>query len=162
MMKKRRLLRVVSLIVPLLLISIWSFGQPITVRGKVKEKAGNPIPGATVVVKGTAQGTVTDQDGNYTLNNVNSNALLDYSFVGMKTVEIAVNGRTTIDIELEADVSEVEEVVVVGYGTQRKEAVTGSVASVKGDIVREVPSANISQSLQGREWLSKTTVALCS
>ena len=150
MMKKRRLLRVVSLIVPLLLISIWSFGQPITVRGKVKEKAGNPIPGATVVVKGTAQGTVTDQDGNYTLNNVNSNALLDYSFVGMKTVEIAVNGRTTIDIELEADVSEVEEVVVVGYGTQRKEAVTGSVASVKGDIVREVPSANISQSLQGR------------
>ncbi len=149
-MEKKRLLKVVSLIIPLLLSSIWSFGQPVTVRGKVTEKGGAPIPGVTVVLKGTTQGTISDMDGGFVLNNVDSKGVMTFTFVGMKKVEVAVNGQSVINVEMETEMADLEEVVVVGYGTQRKEAVTGSVASIKGDIMREVPSSNITQALQGR------------
>ena len=149
-MKKNRLLKVVSLIIPLLLFSIWSFGQSITVNGTVKDIAGDPIPGATVMQKETTQGTITGMNGNYSLQGVSPNGILVFSFVGMKTVEIPVNGQTVISVELTEDVTDLEEVVVVGYGTQRREAVTGSVASVSGEVMREIPASNFTQALQGR------------
>ena len=149
-MKKIRLLKVVSLIIPLLLFSIWSFGQSITVNGTVKDIAGDPIPGATVMQKETTQGTITGMNGNYSLPGVSPNGILVFSFVGMNTVEIPVNGQTEISVELAADVTDLEEVVVVGYGTQRREAVTGSVASVSGEVMREIPASNFTQALQGR------------
>lgn len=149
-MKKKRFLKVVGLIVPLLLLSIWSFGQPKTVQGTVKDITGNPIPGVTVMVKGTTQGTLTGSDGSYALKDANSDGVLIFSFVGMKTTEVAINGRSQISVNLAEEVSDIDEVVVVGYGTQRKEAVTGSVSSMKGDVMREVPSSNITQALQGR------------
>jgi len=90
-------------------------------------------------------------DGGYSISNVPSKGgVLVYSFIGYATKEVAVNGQTKINVKLEDESSALKEVVVIGYGTQRKEAVTGSVASIKGDVMREVPSSNITQALQGR------------
>lgn len=141
---------VTLIMLPLLLLPVMGFGQTIAVRGSVKDNSGAPIPGASVVVRGTSQVAVTDLDGNYSLKEVDPNGILYFSFIGMRTLETPVNGRQVIDVVLELDVSQLEEVVVVGYGTQRKEAVTGSVASVQGDVMREVASSNITRALQGR------------
>ncbi|HUM89135.1 MAG TPA: SusC/RagA family TonB-linked outer membrane protein, partial [Prolixibacteraceae bacterium] len=149
-MKKKRLLKVVSLIIPLLCFSILSFGQSLLVKGTVKDNTGAPIPGATVVLKGTTQGTITDQDGVYSLKDVSSNGVLVFSFVGMTTKEVSIAGQTSINVTLSSEVSDLDEVVVIGYGVQRKEAVTGSVASMKGEVLRDVASSNITQALQGR------------
>jgi len=127
-MKNKRLLKVVSLIVPLLCLSVWSFGQSLMVRGTIKDIDGAPLPGVTIVQKGTTQGTISDVDGAYTLKDVSSKGVLVYSFVGMRTIEIAVNNQSVINVEMLADVTDLGEVVAVGYGVQRKEAVTGSVA----------------------------------
>lgn len=149
-MKRNRLFQVVILMVPLLLFSLWSFAQPITVQGKVKDTEGVAMPGVTVMLKGTTQGTITSMDGDYTLKEIKSDGVLVFSFIGMKTEEVAINGQATINVEMKADVSDLDEVVVIGYGVQRKEAVTGSVASMKGEVLRDVASSNITQALQGR------------
>ena len=121
----------------------------ITVSGVVQDGQGNPIPGASVVVQNTTDGTTTDFDGNYTIN-VPSNAVLEFRYLGFSTQSVAVDGKSTINISLEEDTQQLEEVVVIGYGTQRKESVTGSVVSIKGDNLNEVPAANFQQALQGR------------
>jgi TonB-linked SusC/RagA family outer membrane protein len=102
------------------------------------------------MLKGTTQGTITSMDGDYSLSNTKSDGVLVFSFIGMKTEEVAINGQTTINVVMKADVSDLDEVVVVGYGTQRKEAVTGSVASIGGEALRDVPATNFTQALQGR------------
>jgi len=149
-MKNKRLLKVVSLIIPLLCLSVWSFGQSIMVHGTVKDLDGAPLPGVTIVQKGTTQGTISDVDGGYALKDVNSNGVLIFSFIGMKTEEISVNSQTIINVQMASDITDLGEVVAVGYGVQRKEAVTGSVASIKGDDMRSMASSNITQALQGR------------
>lgn len=106
------------------------------------------IPGVNVLIKGTTNAAVTDIDGSYSIS-VPQNTVLVFTSVGFKTQEITVTGNT-VNVVLQSDTKELNEVVVVGYGTQRKEAVTGSVASIKGDAIREVPSPNITQALQGR------------
>ncbi|MFP9116035.1 SusC/RagA family TonB-linked outer membrane protein [Flavobacterium sp. RHBU_3] len=123
--------------------------QNISVTGTVtsaEDKLG--VPGVNVVIKGTTNATTTDFDGNYTIS-VPSGTVLVFSSVGFKTQEITVTG-TTLNVTLESDTKQLEEVVVVGYGAQRKEAVTGSVVSIKGEQLREMPAANITQALQGR------------
>ncbi len=144
------MLRVAGIFLPLLLFSILGFGQGILVRGKVTDNTGAPIPGATVVVQGTTLGTITDPDGNFILDRVNPDGTLVFSFVGLVSQEVPVSGRTVINVTMLSDVSELEEVVVVGYGTQRREAVTGSVASMSGDDIRQIPSSNFTNSIQGR------------
>jgi hypothetical protein len=120
-----------------------NFLQGITVTGKVSESENNEgLPGANVIVKGTSTGTVTDLDGNYSIQVPDGNASLVYSSVGYETAEVAVGNRVTIDITLNIDVTSLDEIVVVGYGEQKKATVTGSVASVGGDNVRELPSNN--------------------
>ena len=121
-----------------------------TVSGKLTDESGNPMPGVTVVVKGSTVGTITDTGGKYSLTNVPPDAILVFSFVGMKTQEIPVVGKSVINVALQEETIGIEEVVAIGYGVQRKEAVTGSVASVGGDELRNVPSSDISQALQGR------------
>ncbi len=103
-----------------------------------------------VVIESSKSGTITDADGKYTIEVSDPNASLVFSYIGFVSQTIAVAGRSVIDVQLAADVTAMEEVVVIGYGTQRKEAVTGSVASVKEGVVKEVPASNISSSLQGR------------
>jgi TonB-linked SusC/RagA family outer membrane protein len=121
-----------------------------TVSGKITSANGEGIPGVTIVVKGTTNGTTTDVDGKYTISVPNDNSVLVLSSVGFAKQELAVGSRTTINQSLEAENQALEEVKVIGYGTQRAEAVTGSVASITGDNLREVPVANIGQALQGR------------
>lgn len=103
------------------------------VRGVVTDVTGDPLPGVSVVVKGTTTGTTTDIDGRYSINASNT-ATLEFSYIGMNKQEIKVNGRSTINIILKEDVANLDEVVVVGYGTQKKAHLTGSVATVSQKI----------------------------
>jgi TonB-linked SusC/RagA family outer membrane protein len=120
-----------------------------TVSGIVSDVSG-PIPGVNVSLKGGKSGVSTNIDGKYSISNVSSNAVLVFSFVGFVTQEVAVKGQSQINIRLVEESNTLKEVVVIGYGAVRKEAVTGSVASIKGDVLREVPSANVTQAIQGR------------
>lgn len=124
--------------------------QPVTVSGKVSDSGGLPLPGVTVVLKGSSQGTITGNDGTYTIASVPGDATLIFSFVGMKTQEVKIAGQTRINITLEEESIGIEEVVAVGYGTMKKSDLTGSVASVKGDALAEIPGATVGQALQGR------------
>ncbi|MDY7396073.1 TonB-dependent receptor [Aureibaculum sp. 2210JD6-5] len=119
------------------------------VTGTVTSKDG-PLPGVTVLVKGTTNGTSTDFDGNYTISNVESDAVLVFSFIGFKTQEIEVDNRDVIDISLEEDAASLDEVVVVGYGTKKRSELTSSVAQVKGSEIKESPAVNYATSLSGR------------
>ena len=124
--------------------------QNLTVTGTVTDNLG-PVIGVNVQIEGTTSGGITDIDGNYTLNNVPANATLVFSYIGYTTQRIAVNGRTRIDVQLVEDTEMLNEVVVVGYGVQRKSDLTGSVASVKtSDALKSTPSGNVSDALQGR------------
>ena len=123
--------------------------QNITVRGEVRDASKDPIIGASVQVKGTSLGTVTDLEGNFSLV-APSNATLVVTYVGYERKEVHVDGRTHLTITLLEDAKALDEVVVVGYGTARKSDVTGSIASVQGGVMREVPAANISYALQSR------------
>lgn len=120
-----------------------------TVTGKVSDADG-PLPGASVILKGTNNGTETDFDGKYTLNNVPSDGTIVVSFVGYKSQEIKVNGRTSINITLVEDANQLNEVVVTGYTTQTRGDITGSVASVDMEEATKVPVANAAEALQGR------------
>ena len=122
----------------------------LSVKGKIVDTAGIPLPGVTVLIKGTTIGAISESDGTYLLNNVPGDATLVLSFVGMKTQEIMVNGKQTINITMEEETIGIEEIVTIGYGTQKKATVTGSVASVKGDILEKVPTTNLGSTLIGR------------
>lgn len=121
----------------------------ITVTGKVFDQEENtPLPGVTVVLKGTTQGTVTDIDGAYTIE-VPANGTLVFSFIGMTTQEVPVNGQKTIDLDMEADAIGLDELVVVGYGTQKKENLSGAVDAVDVEQLESRPINNLAQGLQG-------------
>ena len=119
------------------------------VSGTVSGPDG-PVPGANVILKGTNNGAATNFDGEFTLSNVPSNGVLVISFMGYKSKEVSVNNQKQINVMLELDMAALEEVVVIGYGTQRKESVTGSVVSIKGKELTELKTANFQQALQGR------------
>lgn len=136
------------LFVGVLLYALTSFAQT-TVKGRVVDQKGESIPGVSVLEQGTANGVTTNIDGVYTLN-VQKNAKLLFSFVGMEEQLIAVNGRTNIDITMRESVSALDEIVVVGYGVQKKSDVTGSIASVKSEELEKISGANPVQALQGQ------------
>ncbi len=121
----------------------------IDLKGKITDENGEGLPGASVVVKGTAIGTTTDIEGSYAIS-VPEDATLVVSFVGYKTQEVAVSGRSVIDLQMTLDAEQLEEVVVVGYGTVQKKDLTGAVNSVKGDDLTKTPANTFVQSLQGR------------
>lgn len=131
------------------MVPLWAFGQSITVKGVVKDTAGEPVIGASVVEKGTTNGIITDFDGNFELK-VSSNAVLSITFVGYQSQEIPVNGKTSFNVTLKEDTELLDEVVVIGYGTARSSDVTGSISSMRGDKLREVPATNITYALQNR------------
>ncbi len=122
-----------------------------TVQGKVLSKDdGQPLPGVNVVLKGTTNGTTTDSNGAFKLTVSGNDAILIFSFIGYKTHEVSVDNQTTIDIKLETDIETLSEVVVVGYGEQKKETLTGSISQVKGADLVKSPQTNLSNSLAGR------------
>lgn len=134
------------IMLPLMFVSVAAVAQT-TASGTVTSSNGEPLIGVTVLEQGTTNGTITDLDGKFSLN-VQSGATLEFSFMGYE--KQSAPASSNMNIKLEEDTKALEEVVVVGYGTQRKEAVTGSVASMKGDEMRAVAGSNITQSLQGR------------
>jgi len=124
--------------------------QDRTVSGTVTDDAGEPLIGVTVVVEGTSTGAVTEVDGTYEISVSVDNATLVFSYVGYNNQRVSVNGRSTVDVTMSLGSTELDEVLVVGYGTQEKEDITGAVSSVKGDEVRNLPVSGASQALQGR------------
>ncbi len=123
----------------------------ITVRGQVSDFQKAPLPGVTVIIKGTTIGTITDSNGNYTLSNVPGNTVLQFSFVGMKTQEIPVAGKSSINVTLEEETIGLEEVVAIGYGTMKKENVTGAISTVKvGEVLGNIPTTNLTSLLAGK------------
>lgn len=122
----------------------------ITVAGCVKDAAGDFLIGATVQVKGISGGTITDIDGNYILKDVPRTATLVFFYVGMQNKEVPVNGKSTINVTLLDDALQLEQVVVIGYGSVKKSDVTGSVTSVKTEALKEIPANSVEGLLQGR------------
>ena len=125
--------------------------QDKTVKGKVTDGLGEPLPGITIIVKGTSIGTTSDVDGGFVLSNIPNDAVLVFSFVGMRTQEIPVAGNRTINVVLEEEILSLDEVIVIGYGTARRQDYTGSVSSVKleGSPVSLLPNLNPLESLKG-------------
>jgi len=123
--------------------------QQKSVSGKVTDSSGASLPGVAVIVKGTTSGSITDSNGSYSISNVPMDATLQFSFVGMKMQEIAVGGKTTINVKLEEETFGIEEVVAVGYGTQKKVNLTGSLSSVSEKELESRPITQTSQALAG-------------
>lgn len=125
--------------------------QQKTLTGKVTDQSGLPLPGVTVLVKGTTNGSVTNPDGIYTISGLPENATLTFSFIGMKTQDVAVGNQTTLDVTMTVDAIGIEEVVAIGYGTQKKSDLTGAVVSVSSeDMNMGGTVSNAAQALQGR------------
>ena len=122
----------------------------ITISGTVTDDQGQPLPGASVVLEGTTTGIQTDFDGNYTLDNVPGDGTLLFSYVGFTPQTIPIDNRTTINITMQEDTQSLDEVVVVGYGTQKKADLTGSIATVKSEDIARTPSGTAMQALQGK------------
>lgn len=121
------------------------------VAGVVTDVGGMPIPGVSIIQKGTSNGTVTDFNGNYAIELTLGEPILLFSYVGFKTQEVQINGRTTINVVLEEDVASLSEVVVIGYGTQKKESVVAAITQIKGEDLMERTAgiANVEEALQG-------------
>src|SRR5215217_2238959 len=134
-----------------LLVSLASFAQKKTISGKITDQNGTPIPGVTVQLKGASSGQIADAQGNYaiTVNNSQTDKLI-FSMVGFASAELSIANGTVLDVKLTEDNTQLNEVVVVGYGTQRRKDLTGSVASVKGDAFKNQPITNATEALQGR------------
>lgn len=127
-----------------------AYAQDLTIKGKITDGSGGSLPGVNVTVKGTQKGVVSDGEGRYQLSGVPAKATLVFSFIGYLKQEVEVNSRSVVDVVLEADVKALNEVVVVGYGTQRKIETTGSIVSVKSSDLVQTPVANVAQGLQAR------------
>lgn len=136
-------------LVLMLLMAFEGHAQTITVTGVVKDFDGELLPGVNVIEQGTTNGTITDIDGNYSIS-VSADATLTFSYIGYLSEETAVNNRSVIDVSLVPDITQLGEVVVIGYGTQRKVDLTGSVAIVDAEAMKKVSHSNMSTMLQGR------------
>ena len=130
----------------LVLIAQMSFAQEKTVSGTVTDDSGLPLPGVNVLVKGTTNGTQTDFDGNYTIQ-ASMGDILVFSYLGQKTTERAIGSSNTIDVQMAEDTSQLDEVIVIGYGTQSKRSLTDNIAKLTSDDIKEVPNPNIQNSL---------------
>ena len=132
------------------MLAMAAFAQGRTVSGVVTDEFGEPLPGVNVVVKGTTNGVITDFDGNYSLQDVNNNDVLEFSFVGFTSKQIKVDANAKFDIQMFEDQQNLEEVVVVGYGTVSKKDLTGAVTSIKAKDIAAVPVTSASEALTGK------------
>lgn len=126
------------------------FAQQKVIKGTVLDAAGEPLIGVNVSVKGTTIGTITDIDGKYNLPGVANNATLVFSYIGYSSIEAPIGAKTTIDQTMNEDTQNIDEVVVVGYGVQKKETVTGSVSTLKGGDLMKSPVSNLSNAIAGK------------
>lgn len=141
----------ILLSIPLLLFSVALFAQNnITVSGTVTDNLGTPLPGASIILKSTTTGTQTDFDGNYTLSNLPGDGTLIFSYIGFSSQEVPINGRTIINISLQEDTQVLDEVVIVGYGTQKKSDLTSSIVSMDTENLEKIPTGQLMQAVQGQ------------
>lgn len=119
------------------------------VKGTVTDGTGEPLPGVSIVVKGTTDGTITNVDGKYSIP-VTAKDILSFSYIGMTNQDVKVAGRTIINIVMTDDVAALDEVIVVGYGVQKKQSLTGAVSAMRGDELLKAPSTNVTQMLAGK------------
>ncbi len=133
-----------------LLMGNRAHAQTVTLEGTVKDAAGLSLPGVNVLEKGTKNGTSTDFDGHYKIKLTNPKAVLTFSFIGFVTKEVSAAGKTKVDVSLVEDANNLNEVVVIGYGTAKKSDLTGAVASISGNELKKVPVSNIAEALTGR------------
>ena len=150
---RKRLRKHASLTLLLLIFSSFSFSiwaQDVIVNGTVTDETGGPLPGVSVVVDGTTRGVSTDFDGLYSIQIDDANAVLVFSYIGYLTQEVSVGANTSVDVQMQPDVQNLDEVVVVGYGTQKKATLTGSVSSVGGETLEKSSSPNLGAALAGK------------
>ncbi len=141
----------ISLVLLLMFQVAWALGQEKTVTGTItSDEDGLPVIGATILLKGTAQGAVTDFEGNYSIQVPDNDAVLVFTYTGMKTEEITVGSQTVIDLQMESSVSTLDEVVITGYGSQGRRVLTSAVSSVDAADIENLPTPNVDQMLQGR------------
>ncbi|ANQ52370.2 TonB-dependent receptor [Flammeovirga sp. MY04] len=131
-----------------MLFSTVTFAQEVVVAGKVSAD-GEPLPGVNIIIKGTSKGTVTDIDGNYSINVLKEDVLV-FNYIGFLAQEVKVGTQTSIDISLEQDMELLDEIVVVGYGTQKRKEVTGAVNNVTSEAIDKVPTPDLGTALQGQ------------
>ncbi|MBV5311941.1 MAG: TonB-dependent receptor [Prolixibacteraceae bacterium] len=124
--------------------------QEKSVKGTVKDASGAPIPGVSVVVKGTTRGSLSDQDGNYSITDVTNSTVLQFSFVGMNTKDVAVGNQSIVNITLEENTIGIEEVVAIGYGAQKKRDISTAISSVSSDDLKDKPVSNFAQAISGK------------
>ena len=137
------------LLTALTFLAVTCYAQ-LQVNGKVTDEKGQPLPGVNIIVKGTSSGAITDAEGNYAFADLQENATLVFSFIGYNSQEIAVNDRTTINVSLAVDVTSLDEVVVVGYGTAKVKELTGSVSALKGNDIAALNPIRVDQAMQGQ------------
>lgn len=141
----------------LFIITTWfSFAQDIAIKGVVNDNTGMPIPGVNVLKKGTKNGTVTDFDGVFSINAA-VGSTLSFSYIGYVTQDVVIKNSTSLTITLAEDLAKLDEVVVVGYGTQKKSVVTGAISGMKQSELEDLPITRVEQTLQGR--VSGVTIA---
>src|SRR5690606_4680637 len=146
----KRLKGKIRWIAPVLLLCVLSVAHGQDVTGRVTDSGDNsPLPGASIIVKGTSVGTTTDVNGEYTISTEDANATLVFSFIGYETQEIQIGGRTRIDIALMGSAQALQEIVVVGYGTQRRKDLTGAVAHIDTESMQAEATANLTSMLRG-------------
>lgn len=140
-----------SLLLLLWMVPLAAFAQSRTVSGKVTDSAdGTPLPGVTVVEKGTYNGSVTDIDGEYTIMVTGADAVLTFTYIGYKTTDVPSGGQSNVDLALEADVAGLEEAIVIGYGNQQRSKISGAVGTIDIKDATSVPVLRTEQALQGR------------
>lgn len=147
---KRGSTLVIILMLSLLSIKGYADSGPGKVTGKVTDDKGVTLPGVTVLLKGTDKGAVTDFDGNYSLQVIDTDTdVLVFSFLGMATVEEAIKGRSVVNVMMKYDAQDLDEIIVVGYGTQKKSDITGAVVSLSKERLTQIPFSNFAQAIQG-------------
>ncbi len=150
-MKNRRLLFLLCAFCATTLLSFQASGQEITVSGVITDGGNNePLIGASILIKGTSRGTVTDVDGRFTLQVGSPDDILIVTYTGYSPVEIQVGARTEINIQMSGDVQTLSELIVVGYGVQKKSQVTGAISSIRNEEFKDQPVSNLASSVQGR------------
>ncbi len=138
------------IIATLILLATGPVLAQITVKGRVVDNNNEVLPGATIIVKGTQQGFITDMDGNFTVNNVSKDDVLVISFIGMVTQEIIVGDQTQINVSLSPDTKQLDEVVIVGYGDVKRANLTGAVVDIKAAELEDIPVGDLSSALDGK------------
>ncbi|MCG2462280.1 TonB-dependent receptor [Flavobacteriaceae bacterium F89] len=142
--------RIIYLLISILGVSQLAQAQDLSVHGTVFDENGGPLPGASIVVKGTTIGAQSDFDGNYSIE-APSNATLIFSYIGYQTIELPVNGQTSINVDLQISASELDEVVLIGYGSQKKSDLTGAITSLASDELNKGGAiSNVGQAIQGK------------